>query len=109
LTAILAWLALRLWWPDDIFTTSGSFAPMARIAPENTWAAGIWMTSCVGVVGVVSRNRLLRFISIAVVATTHGALAFLLAKNGPGLAPGILVINALQGYYLLVRRAHAGL
>jgi hypothetical protein len=109
LTAILAWLAFRLWLPDDLFATSSNFAYMARVASEDTWAVCLWAAANIGAIGLVSGNRVLKLISVLIVATTHGIFAGCLLMGGTGTGTGTYAIIAAMGYYLAYRRARAGI
>jgi len=109
LTAILAWLAFRLGMPDDTFATSTSFAYMARIAPENTWALSFWAAANLGIIGLVTTNKVLRLASVLTVATMHGVLAGCLLMSDGSIWSGTFAVIACMGYYLAYRRARAGI
>lgn len=110
LTAILVWFAACMTWqPQDLLTTSTAFAMLVREAPESVWASGLWGAACIGIVGMVSPPPLVRLVSVGVLSTAHGALAILLLRAGASMLPGVLVIVAMQGYYLVWRCARAGI
>jgi hypothetical protein len=109
LTAILAWLAIRLWLPDDVFSRSASFAYMARLASEDTWAMFLWAVANVGLIGLFSRNRVLKLISVLAVATAHGVFAGCLLMSDGSTGSGTYAIIACMGYYLAYRMTRAGI
>lgn len=110
LTAILLWFAVRMTWqPQELLTSSAAFRTLAQEAPESAWAAGLWVAACVGILGMVSPRPLLQRLSVGVLSTAHGALALLLLRAGASVLPGVFVIVAGQGYYLVWRCARAGI
>lgn len=109
LTAILAWIAFRLAMPDDTFATTSSFAYMARLAPENTWALLFWAVANLGIIGLATTNKVIRLASVLVVATAHGVLAGCLLMSDGSIWSGTFGIIACMGYYLAYRRARAGI
>jgi len=109
LTMIMAWLAVLLALPSDTFGTSQSYAVMERIAPEPVWAMSFWMVASVGVCGLFTIHRVLRLVSVLVLATAHGVLALSLVLANPATTgTGTYTVLAALGYYLAWRRTDDG-
>jgi hypothetical protein len=109
LTAIMAWLAVRLGIFNAAFGTSPDFSYMRRIAPERNWAVAFWVVANVGAIGLVTRNSAVRLLSILVVATAHGVFAGCLLMSDDNIWSGTYIVIACMGYYLAYRRSRAGL
>ena len=110
LTVVMGWLAIVLALPGDTFGTALSFRLMASLASEDVWAMLLWFIACIGVIGIFTPTRLVRLVSVLVLATMHGVLAGLLAVSNP-LAWGSAFCAGFAGlgYYLAWRRAVEGL
>lgn len=82
---------------------------LVQTAPRTLWSSIIWGATCVGIIGMVTPNLVIGVFSIGVINTVHGAMACFLLRAGATMLPGVLALNALQGYHLVWRRARAGI
>lgn len=108
LTLIMAWLAIRLALPDNMFAAQPAFVAMARLASENTWAMLFWFAGTAGLVGLFTPSAPIRLVSVLILATGHGVFAWCLIVGGVGTGVGTYTIIAGLGYYLAWRRVREG-
>jgi hypothetical protein len=107
LTLVLAWLGFVLVLPGNTFDTTPAWRIFARSATEGEWAMMFFAGAIVGALGIDTRHRWLKLVSILLLATAHGTLAILfLVSNPTGGASGTFAVVAMLGYYLAWRRAH---
>ena len=110
LTAVMAWLGMVLGLPGSTFATSRTFSVMERIGTEEAWALAFWSCALVGGMGLTSRSRGGRLMSVLVLATSHGLVALCLFLANPlTTATGTYVVLAGLGYYLAWRRTREGI
>ncbi len=107
LTAIMAWIAIRLVAQTATFSIDPSYAYMSRLAPEPVWAMAFWSVANIGFLGLAGGRSLLRLVSVLVLATAHGVFAGCLMMAGSSIDSGAYAIIASMGYYLAYRRARA--
>jgi hypothetical protein len=109
LIAVLWGVGIALALPADTFGSSRSFSVMARIGTEDGWAMTLWLAGCFGFIGLFTPSRVLRMVSVLVLATMHGIFALFLGASG-NVNTGTLTYGfiALLGYYLAWRRTREG-
>ena len=107
LTAVMAWLSIAFALPGDTLTNP-SFAEFALLATERQWSALFLTAAMVGLLGLLTRRRWVRLLSIGGLSTAHGSisycfyLGFKLVPGAPiSTGVGVYSLIAVMGYLLL--------
>lgn len=105
LTVIMGGFGAVLALSSDTSAVRPYFSVMTNIASENFWAMAFLFVTSIGLIGLFTSFRVIKFISVLVLASAHGAIGLCFAL-APVFVPGTITYIAIAGlgYYLAWRR-----